>query len=71
MSNKIFKISLSVLVIFIIQLNANAQLADKIPLTAENQLIGQRTQYILKSDILQEERPIIVSLPIGYNNEGN
>ena len=53
-------------------MNVNAQLAEKIELTNDNQLLGLGTQYILKSKILKEDRPIIISLPIGYeNNENN
>ncbi len=44
------------------------QVANKIDLTEDGQLLGLGTQHILKSIILEEERPIIVSLPIGYNN---
>ncbi len=68
MHYKLIKISLAVLLIPFFQFSANAQLADKIPLTEDNQLLGLGTQYILKSEILQEDRPIIVSLPTGYEN---
>ena len=72
MNNKKIKISLAVLFIIFFQFSANAQLAEKIELTEDNQLLGLGTQYILKSEILQEDRPIIISLPIGYeNNEYN
>lgn len=72
MINQSIKISLTILTIFFFQFSAKAQLAERIPLTTDNQLMGLGTQYILKSDILQEERPIIVSLPVGYeDNEGN
>ena len=68
MNYKSIKISLAVLFVIFFQYNANAQLADEIPLTADNQLLGLGTQYIIKSNILQEDRPIIISLPIGYEN---
>ena len=68
MHYKTIKISLSALFIIFFQFSVNAQLADKIELTEDNQLIGLGTQYILKSKILQEDRPIIISLPIGYEN---
>jgi predicted alpha/beta superfamily hydrolase len=68
MSNKLIKFSISVLFIIFFQFDAHAQLAEKIPLTADNQLLGLGTQYILESDILQEERPIIISLPPGYDD---
>jgi len=58
--------SLAVLTIIFFQFSAYAQLADKIELTEDNQLLGLGTQYILKSEILQEDRPIIISLPNGY-----
>jgi predicted alpha/beta superfamily hydrolase len=52
--------------------NVNAQIAEKIELTNDNQLLGLGTQYFLKSEILTEDRPIIISLPLGYNvNNGN
>ena len=66
MNYKSIKISLAVLSIIFFQFSTNAQLSDKIELTEDNQLIGLGTQYILKSEILQEDRPIIISLPNGY-----
>lgn len=48
------------------QLSTYGQLANKIELTEDNRLIGLGQQHILKSKILQEERPIIISLPVGY-----
>lgn len=50
------------------QITAHAQLARKIELTPDNQLLGLGAQYLIKSAILQEERPIIISLPYGYEN---
>ena len=66
MNYKTIKNLLAVLVIIFFQFSANAQLAEKIELTEDNQLLGLGTQYILKSEILQEDRPIIISLPNGY-----
>jgi predicted alpha/beta superfamily hydrolase len=66
MNYKTIKILLTVLTIILFQFSANAQLADKIELTEDNQLLGLGTQHILKSEILQEDRPIIISLPIEY-----
>ena len=66
MNYKTIKILLAVLVIIFFQFSANGQLAEKIELTEDNQLLGLGTQYILKSEILQEDRPIIISLPNGY-----
>ena len=68
MNYRTIKISLGILLIAFFQFSANAQLAEKIPLTEDNQLLGLGTQHILKSEILQEDRPIIISLPIGYEN---
>jgi len=49
-----------------------AQISEKIELSKDNQLLGLGTQYILKSEILLEERPFIISLPHGYeNNDAN
>lgn len=47
--------------------NLHGQVANKIDRTEDNQLLGLGTQYILKSIILEEDRPIVISLPIGYN----
>ena len=63
---KLIKISLSVLFLIFFQFSVHAQLADRIELTEDHQLLGLGTQYILKSEILQEDRPIIISLPKGY-----
>ena len=72
MSTKIFKKSLLVLFIIFFQLILSAQISEKIELSKDNQLLGLGTQYILKSEILLEERPIIISLPHGYeNNDAN
>jgi predicted alpha/beta superfamily hydrolase len=72
MKNKILKNLLSTLFIFLLQFNINAQISEKIELSKDNQLLGLGTQYILKSEILHEERPIIISLPHGYeNNDAN
>jgi predicted alpha/beta superfamily hydrolase len=66
MNIKSIKISITVLSIIFFQFSANAQLADRIELTEDNHLLGLGTQYVLKSEILQEDRPIIISLPNGY-----
>ncbi|SNR83450.1 alpha/beta hydrolase-fold protein [Lutibacter flavus] len=68
MNTKIFKNSLSVLFIIFLQFNVSAQISEKIELTKGNKLLGLGTQYILKSKILQEQRPVIISLPLGYEN---
>lgn len=46
---------------------SNAQLATRIDMTEDGQLLGLGTQHIFKSKVLEEDRPIIISLPIGYN----
>ena len=63
--NKI-KISLAVLFLVCFQLSTSAQLAGKIELTKDNRLLGLGTYYKVKSAILNEERPVIISLPEGY-----
>jgi len=69
---KTLKITLTVLFIALIHMGVNAQIAEKIELTKENRLLGLGTQHILKSEVLQENRPIIISLPNGYeNNDAN
>ncbi|WP_417237112.1 alpha/beta hydrolase-fold protein [Bizionia paragorgiae] len=47
---------------------SNAQVANKIEMTEDYQLLGLGTQHIIKSGILNKERPIIISLPIGYKD---
>ncbi|MEE1974235.1 alpha/beta hydrolase-fold protein [Maribacter flavus] len=42
------------------------QVAHTIEKTENGQLLGLGTQHFLKSTILQEERPFIISLPFGY-----
>jgi hypothetical protein len=48
-----------------------AQVAGKIELTEDDQLLGLGTRHILESEILQESRPIIVSLPRSYENNSD
>ncbi len=47
--------------------NLYGQVANKIDRTQDGQLLGLGAQYNLKSIILEEDRPIVISLPIGYN----
>jgi len=69
---KTLKNTLIVLILGFVYFNVNAQIAEKIELTNDNLLLGLGTQYFLKSEVLQEDRPIIISLPLGYNvNEAN
>lgn len=49
-----------------------SQLAKPIELTADNRLLGLGERHVLSSEILKEERPVIISLPIGYEqNQAN
>lgn len=57
---------ISVFVFGLCHFDAPAQIAEKIALTKDNQLLGLGTYYTVKSEVLQEDRPIIVSLPEGY-----
>lgn len=69
---KTLKNTLIIIIVAFMYVNVNAQIAEKIELTNDNQLLGLGTQHLLKSEILQEDRPIIISLPLGYNvNEAN
>lgn len=68
MNIHIIKKMLFVLFIVCLQTNVSAQISEKIELSKDNQLLGLGTQYILKSEILKEKRPIIISLPLGYKN---
>lgn len=58
---------LPLLIFSFFQFSIHAQLAEKIELTANNELLGLGKQHMLKSDVLQEDRPIIISLPVGYS----
>lgn len=49
-----------------IQNHSNAQLANEIELTEDNQLLGLGVQHNFQSKILAEERPVIISTPVGY-----
>lgn len=66
MNYKSIKISLAVLFLIFCQFSIKAQIAENIELTKDNQLLGLGTYYTLRSEILQEDRPIIISLPNGY-----
>jgi hypothetical protein len=46
--------------LYVFQLVMHAQMADKIELTPDNELLGLGKQHIFKSNVLQEERPIII-----------
>lgn len=66
MNFKTIKISLLAIFLICCQLSIKAQLAEKVELTKDNQLLGLGTYYTVRSEILQEDRPIIISLPKGY-----
>jgi len=51
-----------------IQYHSNAQIANKIELTEDNQLLGLGVQHNFQSEILAEERPLIISTPVGYED---
>ena len=68
MTTKLFKILNYVFFVAFVHFSLSAQISEKIPLSKDHQLLGLGRQYILKSGILEEERPIIISLPLGYEN---
>lgn len=43
-----------------------AQLAERIEFTQDNKLLGLGEQHIIHSTILEEDRPVIISTPVGY-----
>jgi predicted alpha/beta superfamily hydrolase len=65
------KMAIVVLYTIFLQLIATAQVADNLSLMEDNQLLGLVTQYNLKSEILQEDRPVIISLPDGYDSSNS
>ncbi|MFD2824654.1 alpha/beta hydrolase-fold protein [Lacinutrix iliipiscaria] len=68
MKTKTFKQLMLIIIMALCYHQSNAQVANKIELTEDNQLLGLGTQHIIKSNILNKERPIIISLPIGYKD---
>lgn len=68
MKRRILKILTFLMIIGLVKVELYGQLANTIEMTEDNQLLGLGTQHIIKSDILNEERPIIISLPIVYDN---
>jgi len=66
MKNRILIITLFMALGFV-EHNLYGQVANKIDRTQDGQLLGLGAQYNLKSIILEEDRPIVISLPIGYN----
>lgn len=48
---------------------SHAQLAESIPMTSDKQLLGLGTEHHITSTILDEDRPFIVSLPKGYEQD--
>lgn len=60
------KISTVLLFLICFQFNLKAQVAEKIELTKDNQLLGLGKYFTVKSEIMPEDRPIIISLPVGY-----
>ncbi|WMI64780.1 alpha/beta hydrolase-fold protein [Aestuariibaculum sp. YM273] len=68
MKKRVLKILTFLIILGLVKVELYGQLANKIEMTNDNQLLGLGTQHIIKSDILNEERPIIISLPVGYDN---
>lgn len=68
MNTKTFKYSFTAFIIILFQFNISAQISEKIELTKDNKLLGLGKQFILKSEILEETRPFIISLPHEYEN---
>lgn len=68
MKAKLIKQIMLVAIVVLSCHQSNAQLANKIEMTEDYQLLGLGTQHKLQSDILNEERPVIISLPVGYND---
>jgi len=68
MTTKLFKILNYVFFVALTHFSISAQISEKIPLSKDHKLLGLGTQYIINSEILEEERPIIISLPHGYEN---
>lgn len=46
---------------------SNAQLANKIDMTEDGQLLGLGSQHMFTSKVLGEDRPILISVPVGYD----
>ena len=59
LKNALMKKLFSLLVFCLLQTIVYGQLAEKIELTSDNNLIGLGEQHILPSKILNEDRPII------------
>ncbi len=70
MKTKTIKQTMLSIIVLVCYYSSNAQVAHKIEITEDQQLLGLGTQQIFKSTVLQEERPIIISLPIGYQDTG-
>lgn len=67
MKTKIIKQLMFIAIMVLGHCQLNAQLANTINMTEDGQLLGLGTQHILKSKVLEEDRPIIISLPVGYH----
>lgn len=50
----------------LMQYHSYSQLANKIELSEDNHLLGLGVQHNFQSEILNEERPVIISVPVGY-----
>lgn len=67
MKTKIIAQLLYIVLVVMCYHQSNAQLANKIDMTEDGQLLGLGSQYMFKSKILEEDRPILISLPVGYD----
>ncbi|MTI39705.1 alpha/beta hydrolase-fold protein [Fulvivirga lutimaris] len=59
---------LLIFALFGLQFTTYAQLAEKVELTEDNKLLGLGEQHLLHSEVLGENRPIIISLPVDYDH---
>lgn len=53
-----------------IHYHSSAQLANEIELTEDNQLLEFRIQRYFQSEIFTEEKPLIISTPVGLKLGG-
>jgi len=68
---KSHSIARTVFLLLFLGSSASAQLANRIELTEDNRLLGLGTRHVVRSDLLQEERPVIISLPASYESNAS
>lgn len=66
MKTKIIKRLMFIAIMVLGYCQLNAQLANTIDMTEDGQLLGLGTQHMFKSNVLEVDRPIIISVPVGY-----